>query len=402
MPNLRQSPAYLLNFLIPLDDWYFLAVISQLLPPPTDFSVASILGLSPSSGELSKRPTLSAKFEAAYACITRRFNSFDVASILSSPSTAATVNSSSMFSVKHYNTSLIPQLDGGDNEKVLSIDTSTPSSFQPVISSVTSSFTRIVALPESCALPVSCNTTMPLHPHRHTLPLLSSEFTLQSPSYTDHNYCLDSVTLFNVISTNANTNIVSPTNTALNFPAVRVPGNATNDGTKYEDENNKRVRSFASSDEVVNDAEEKYGEVEKEGQALWRCRKCGKTYNSSSSLRMHKRSHSRSWKCRYCEKAFSRNWLLEGHERTHTGEKPFFCPTCQRAFADRSNMRAHMQTHLMVKRCRCPHCPRSFTRRSLLYRHVEKCPLSAFVTNKVPAASTVKAAINLDTINLAN
>lgn len=269
-------------------------------------------------------------------------------------------------------------------------------------SSLLSSVNQIVASSQLHTLPVNSDAIIPLQLRRHSLSLLSGDIAPQTSAYLVSCHCLYSATLLNPLNTSTNTIDVNPTGNAFNFFTSRVTGSTTNDAKIDAGENDNRVGPFTNSDELANEDDD---EAKEEERAVWRCRKCGKTYNSSASLRMHKRSHSRSWKCHYCEKAFSRNWLLEGHERTHTGEKPFICSTCQRAFADRSNMRAHMQTHLTVKRCHCPHCPRSFTRRSLLIRHVEKCPsfftaAAASAANDAPTTSTNYTAHDLDTVNL--
>ncbi|KAL5966979.1 Zinc finger protein SNAI1 [Taenia solium] len=369
---------------------------------PLDFAIASILGLSPALRELPKPPNSNAKDEVTYACDTRRFSSFDIASLLSSSSSATTVNSFSTFSVHHYNTSSTSQPDSGDNEQVLAIDMPTLYPLLPATSSLTSSVNPVVAPPQSQPLPVNYDATIPLHLYAHSLPLLPVDTALQT-AYLTSCYCLYSANLLNLL----NTSVSNPTNRVPDFLTSRVTGNTTDSGGNDDDKNDNRVGPFTNSAEMANveeggeevGEEEEEEEVEEEERATWRCRKCNKIYNSSASLRMHKRSHSRSWKCHYCEKAFSRNWLLEGHERTHTGEKPFVCPTCQRAFADRSNMRAHMQTHLTVKRCRCPHCPRSFTRRSLLNRHVEKCAFPTAAANDASTASTDNAPHDIDSVN---
>ncbi|EUB58986.1 Protein snail [Echinococcus granulosus] len=150
----------------------------------------------------------------------------------------------------------------------------------------------------------------------------------------------------------------------------------------------RRVRNFSSK---TNDEG-----LDREERPIWKCRECGKTCNSSASLRMHEQSHSRQWKCRFCAKAFSPKWLLEGHEHTHTGEKPFVCPICRRGFADRSNTRAHMQTHLAAKHCRCPHCSRSFTHCDLLIQHLKKCPFSTLATNDAHITCIVNTLWDLD------
>ncbi|EUB63942.1 Zinc finger protein SNAI1 [Echinococcus granulosus] len=348
-----------------------------------DFSIASLLKLSPTAREAPELTNSIAKDEAAYTCARRTSNSFDMVSILSSSSSAPAGSSSSTLStilVDTFNTSSISQLKRGDGGQIYAIGLSMLSSSKPAISPPSSSTSSVAACPQF-----------------HTSPVNACEIALQTYACLSWWHSFYSATLPNL----PNTSVANPTDVIVNFPTGRIAVNTASGGTNDNAVNHNGIGSSARIGEVDNDKEVEEGE-----RAVWRCRKCGKTHNSSACLRMHKRSHLRPWKCGYCEKAFSRNWLLEGHERTHTGEKPFVCPTCQRAFADRSNMRAHTQTHLTVKRCRCPHCPRSFTRRSLLIRHLEKCAFATTapttVMNDAPTTFTKYPTHDLDTINPTN
>nr|CDS24189.1 zinc finger C2H2 type [Echinococcus granulosus] len=268
---------------------------------------------------------------------------------------ATTVIPPSTSSANHSSTTPTAHLLSSDGVQTHPIDLSTHSSSQSVIATPTSSINPVTPPTQLHASLVSC-----------------AECIILYSAFLSWCGCLPTATLPNPLNASTSIGVVNPTNAAVHPPTGTVTENTANGGSNANNENRNGVGPCTRSDEV-GDGE---AEVREEGGDEWRCEKCGKTYNSSTSLRKHKQSHLLRWKCHFCEKTFSRNWLLEGHERTHTGEKPFVCPTCQRAFADRSNMRAHMQTHLTVKRHRCPHCAQSFPRRSQLIRHMQTCLFS--------------------------
>ncbi|CDS41747.1 zinc finger protein [Echinococcus multilocularis] len=343
--------------------------------------------MSPTEQVLPEPSLADAKREATCNAEPKPISSSDMTSIFSLSSTA-TVGNSSYFSctssANHSKASVGSHLECGCNEQIPAMNSSTLFPSQPLISSSVSSTNQIVALPQLCSLPINLGTMMPLQIHGHAPPLQSHAFGLEASNYLFWCHYVLSSRLFNSLNI-----------TVLQSPVNHTDGadSATNEGGMHNNCVCSATVSIRANDEGLD----------REERPIWKCRECGKTYNSSASLRMHQHSHSRQWKCRFCAKAFSRKWLLEGHERTHTGEKPFICPVCRRGFADRSNMRTHMQTHMAVKHCRCPHCPRSFIRRDLLIRHLKKCPgftlAATTVTNDAPTTGIVTTACDFDSIN---
>uniref|UniRef100_A0A3B1JTB4 Zinc finger protein with KRAB and SCAN domains 4-like n=1 Tax=Astyanax mexicanus TaxID=7994 RepID=A0A3B1JTB4_ASTMX len=76
------------------------------------------------------------------------------------------------------------------------------------------------------------------------------------------------------------------------------------------------------------------------------CRICGKSFSSSTHMKVHERVHSgeRPYHCPYCGNTFKQNGHLQTHMRIHTGEMPFFCPKCGRRFKDQSVKNKHLYT----------------------------------------------------------
>nr|XP_022305813.1 zinc finger protein 93-like [Crassostrea virginica] len=83
------------------------------------------------------------------------------------------------------------------------------------------------------------------------------------------------------------------------------------------------------------------------GLTLYLCEICGKNFNCSSHLALHRRVHSgeRPYKCETCGKTFKQDAHLRRHKIIHTGMKPFSCEFCGKTFNQITNLKTHVKTH---------------------------------------------------------
>ncbi|KAJ8794933.1 hypothetical protein J1605_018727 [Eschrichtius robustus] len=83
------------------------------------------------------------------------------------------------------------------------------------------------------------------------------------------------------------------------------------------------------------------------GEKPYCCDLCPKKLTHNSTLRAHKRTHTKEKPFRYehCDKAFSHRWNLKVHRCTHSGLKPYMCPECHSAFRQLGSFKRHQKTH---------------------------------------------------------
>ncbi|XP_046677122.1 zinc finger protein 723-like isoform X2 [Homalodisca vitripennis] len=111
----------------------------------------------------------------------------------------------------------------------------------------------------------------------------------------------------------------------------------------------------------------------RDGQKLFQCRLCPKSYSFSSALSRHKAVHNtelRPHVCNMCKKGFADPEKLERHMRTHVSDQLFPCDICGRVFKALATFERHkIMTQGKCRLFSCMMCGLGFPNKTKLKLH---------------------------------
>ncbi|XP_034553620.1 zinc finger protein 576.2 [Notolabrus celidotus] len=135
---------------------------------------------------------------------------------------------------------------------------------------------------------------------------------------------------------------------------------------------------------------EEYKQQLQQGNTLFTCYVCDRTFLSSEELTQHQPTHSKDdkpFKCVHCKESFKTFSELTTHRRQVCPEKQLVCKDCNETFRSPGLLRTHRltqhprpdvepaeQPEVPTKIHRCKKCSQSFDTESELIEHQEKYP----------------------------
>jgi len=113
---------------------------------------------------------------------------------------------------------------------------------------------------------------------------------------------------------------------------------------------------------IDDDSMDQSKTTQKDGEKLFPCAYCGKTFNLKWSRKMHERTHwdVKPYKCSYCDYRTITKKALQRHEMIHTGVKPFSCSQCYYQCHTSSDLGKHQFVHTKEKNFTCTYCSKKF------------------------------------------
>ncbi|XP_028985178.1 zinc finger protein 429-like isoform X2 [Betta splendens] len=175
----------------------------------------------------------------------------------------------------------------------------------------------------------------------------------------------------------------------LNGPPPTVPS--------YQHENLQCFQCFitfcsakAKERHMKKSHREEYKQQLQQGNTLFTCYVCDRTFLSSEELTQHQPTHSKDdkpFKCVHCKESFKTFSELTSHRRQVCPEKQLVCKDCNETFRSAGLLRTHRLTQHprpdvetaeqpedQTKTHRCKKCGQGFEMESELIEHQEKYP----------------------------
>lgn len=185
---------------------------------------------------------------------------------------------------------------------------------------------------------------------------------------------------------------VSPPKPA--FKPVALNGPPVSTVTPYQHENLQCFQCFitfcsakAKERHMKKSHREEYKQVLQQGNTLFTCYVCDRTFMSSEELTQHQPTHSKDdkpFKCVHCKESFKTFSELTVHRRQLCPERQFPCKDCNENFRSAAMLRTHRlalhprteetEQHEDGKNPMCKKCGQSFDSETDLIAHTEKHP----------------------------
>ncbi len=107
-----------------------------------------------------------------------------------------------------------------------------------------------------------------------------------------------------------------------------------------------RIQGDDAADAELLEGDEHHFVKVVDGNVIYFCSVCERSYMTLSSLKRHSNVHSwrRRYPCHYCDKVFALAEYRTKHEVWHTGERRYQCIFCWDAFATYYNLKTHQKT----------------------------------------------------------
>ena len=81
---------------------------------------------------------------------------------------------------------------------------------------------------------------------------------------------------------------------------------------------------------------------------------------------------AKPYKCPKCERHFVSSSTLKVHLKSHSNKRDYRCSVCQASFNTNGSLTRHMVTHTVPRHSKCPMCPESFRSMLLCKRHIRQ------------------------------
>ncbi|XP_072316837.1 zinc finger protein 576.2 [Eucyclogobius newberryi] len=164
--------------------------------------------------------------------------------------------------------------------------------------------------------------------------------------------------------------------------------------TSYQHENLQCFQCFitfcsakAKERHMKKSHREEYKQVLQQGNTLFTCYVCDRTFSSSEELTQHQPTHSKDdkpFKCAHCKESFKTFSELTVHRRQQCPERQFPCKDCSETFRSAAMLRTHrlalhprqeetteLQPEDAAKAPTCKKCGQSFESETEFLSHTE-------------------------------